>query len=119
EEDTREAVQQAAKRALIECDDGHPRIDTLKATVSRLDLLVCNDSGPRHVAVAFGVPTVCIMGPTMPAYSCGPYEKGEVLRVDVDCGPCQKPYCSTDHRCMTRIGVDEVVAAAKRALARG
>lgn len=118
EEDTRDSVQQAAKCALIECDDGHPTIDTLKATVSQLDLLVCNDSGPRHVAVAFGVPTVCIMGPTKPAYSCGPYEKGEVLRVEVDCGPCQKSYCSTDHRCMTRIGVDEVVAAAKRALAR-
>jgi heptosyltransferase-2 len=112
EEDTRDAVQAAAEHPLIVCDEGNPTVDTLKATVSKLDLLVCNDSGPRHVAVAFNVPTICIMGSTAPVYSEGPYEKGSVLRVDVDCGPCQKPICATDHRCMTRINVGEVVDAA-------
>ena len=43
-----------------------------------------------------------------------PYEHGEVVLVDVDCGPCQKPVCRTDHRCMTRIGVERVVEAADR-----
>ena len=84
----------------------------LKATISQLDLLIGNDSGTRHVAVAFGVPTICIMGPTSPVYSEGPYERGQVLRVDVDCGPCQKPICETDHRCMTQITPDTVVQAA-------
>ena len=84
--------------------------------ISQLDLLIANDSGPRHVAVAFHVPTVCIMGPTSPRYTEGPYERGKVLRVDVDCGPCQKPVCETDHRCMTRIAVEHVVAAAEAAL---
>ncbi len=112
EDDTRRAIQSAAKRPLLICDEGHPSIASLKATISQLDLLVCNDSGPRHVAVAFNVPTICIMGPTRPAYSCGPHERGEVLRVEVDCGPCQKPVCTTDHRCMTRIQVDTVVNAA-------
>lgn len=116
EEDTRDAVQAAAKQPLIVCDEGSPTVDTLKAAVSQLDLLICNDSGPRHVAVAFNVPTVCIMGPTAPVYSEGPYEKGSVLRVDVDCGPCQKPVCATDHRCMTRIDVEEVVDAALASL---
>ena len=71
------------------CDDGSPSIAGLKAVISLLDALVCNDSGPRHVAVAFGVPTVCVMGPTAPVYSCGSYERGELVRIDVDCGPCQ------------------------------
>jgi heptosyltransferase-2 len=112
EEDTRAEVQRAARTPLLEPDQGAPGIETLKAVVSQLDLMVCNDSGPRHVAVAFRVPTVCIMGPTSPQYSCGPYERGELLRVDVDCGPCQKPTCRTDHRCMTRIPADWVVRAA-------
>ena len=86
EEDTRAAVQTAARHPLIECDEGHPTIASLKASISQMDLLVCNDSGPRHVAVAFHVPTICIMGSTKPEYSCGPYEQGEVLRVDVDLG---------------------------------
>ena len=112
EEETRDAVLDAARHPLIICDERAPTIDSLKATISVLDLLVCNDSGPRHVAVAFDVPTICVMGPTAPVYTEGPYERGQVLRVDVDCGPCQKPVCSTDHRCMTRITSAMVVQAA-------
>ncbi|GMW01277.1 MAG: hypothetical protein AMXMBFR84_24140 [Candidatus Hydrogenedentota bacterium] len=116
EEETREAVFHAAKRPLYILDDNRPSIDSLKATISQLDLLIGNDSGPRHVAVAFGVPVICVMGSTAPAYSVGPYEKGEVLRIDVDCGPCQKPVCVTDHRCMTGVPVERVVEAALRHL---
>lgn len=116
EEDTRAAVQRAARHPLLEIDDGRPSIATLKAAVSLLDVLVCNDSGPRHVAIAFNVPTVCIMGPTRPVYSTGPYERGALLRVDVDCGPCQRPTCRTDHRCMTRITPEAVADAARNCL---
>lgn len=116
EERTRDAVIRAAKHALIQYDGGNQTIAKLKAAVSQLDLLIGNDSGTRHIAVAFGVPVVCIMGPTSPKYSCGPYEKGEVIRVDVDCGPCQKPVCTTDHRCMTRITPECVLSSALKCL---
>lgn len=118
ERDLRETLLAKARTRLVCCDDGNPTIAMLKATVSQLDLLICNDSGPRHVAVAFGVPTVCIMGPTSPRYSEGPYERGKVLRVDVDCGPCQKPTCVTDHRCMTQILPEHVVEAVLNSLPR-
>ncbi len=116
ESDLRLELMGHAHSELMECHDGTSTIEDLKATVSQLDLLICNDSGARHVAVAFGVPTVCIMGPTKPAYSVGPYEKGQVLRIDVDCGPCQKPVCRTDHRCMTGISPEWVVDTALRIL---
>ncbi|MEA3364560.1 MAG: glycosyltransferase family 9 protein [Candidatus Hydrogenedentes bacterium] len=116
EEDTRDAVLATVKCSPIIADDGHPTIDTLKASISLADILIGNDSGPRHVAIAFKKPVICIMGPTSPHYSAGPYEIGEVLRVDVDCGPCQKPVCKTDFRCMTRIAPETVVAAALRYL---
>ena len=116
EEDTREAVRQAARTAFLEPDIPGEGVAKLKSAISTLDLLIGNDSGPRHIAVAFGVPVVCIMGPTKPEYSMGPYERGQVLRVPVDCGPCQQPICHTDHRCMTRISVDDVAAAARDAL---
>jgi len=119
EQAIRDAVQTHASEPLAACETGEPTIAGLKATVSQLDLLVCNDSGPRHVAVAFGVPTLCIMGPTSPRYSEGPYEQGRVLRVDVDCGPCQKPVCDTDHRCMTRIEPETVAETALEVLASG
>lgn len=118
EETTRDAILHAAKNAFVPLDGAGNGIDTLKAAVSLLDLLICNDSGARHVAVSLHVPTVCIMGPTSPAYSNGPYERGRVLRVDVDCGPCQKPVCITDHRCMTRITTQSVIQTALELLAK-
>jgi heptosyltransferase-2 len=117
EEAIRDAVLAAAHAPLVRCDEGRPSIETLKATISQLNLLICNDSGSRHIAVAFRAPTLCIMGPTSPRYSEGPYERGRVLRVDVDCGPCQKPVCDTNHCCMTRITADAVVQAAMELLA--
>jgi len=110
EADTRAAVLAAAKSPLLEFSGGG--ISRLKAVLAESDLLVGNDSGPRHIAIAFGKPVVCVMGPTSPLYTDSPWEKGRLLRVDVDCGPCQKPVCTTDHRCMTRITADAVVEAA-------
>lgn len=118
EEDTRKALLDTARYPLLSYDEGNPSIRLLKALASQLDLLICNDSGPRHVAVAFRVPVVCIMGPTSPLYSEGPYERGERIRIDVDCGPCQKPVCETDHRCMTGISVERVFQAAEKYLPR-
>ena len=112
EEEIRDAVAVRATTSFVVCDGSNSGIEALKAAIAQLDLLICNDSGPRHVAVAFHVPIVCIMGPTSPRYSEGPYERGRVVRVDVDCGPCQKPICKTDHGCMTRITVDMVIEAA-------
>jgi len=114
EEETRDAVLRAAQTPLIEYHDGAPSIARLKAAIAGVDLLIGNDSGPRHIAIAFGKPVVCIMGSTSPAYTQSPWERGEVLRVDVDCGPCQKPICVTDHRCMTGITVERAVAAAAK-----
>ncbi|MCX5759307.1 MAG: glycosyltransferase family 9 protein, partial [Candidatus Hydrogenedentes bacterium] len=76
----------AAKTPVVRLE-GPGSVERLKAVVSQLELLIGNDSGPRHVAVAFHVPVVCIMGPTSPRYSEGPYERGRVLRIDVDCRP--------------------------------
>lgn len=39
-------------------------LGTLKAIVQRSSLMVSNDTGPRHIAAAFGVPLVSLFGPT-------------------------------------------------------
>jgi len=117
EEETRDAVLGAATAPLLEYHGGKPSIARLKAAIASVDLLIGNDSGPRHIAIAFGKPVVCIMGSTSPAYTESPWERGEVLRIDVECGPCQKPHCVTDHRCMTGISVERAAAAASRWLA--
>jgi len=84
-------------------------LERFKAVVKNLDLLITNDSGTRHVAVAFGVPTLTIIGPTAIEYSLGPYERGIILRAKVDCAPCQLPECPIDHRCMKAITPEMVI----------
>jgi heptosyltransferase-2 len=112
EADTRAAVLAAAKTPLIECHDGKSGIARLKATIASLDLLIGNDSGPRHIAIAFKKPVICVMGSTSPRYTESPWEIGRVIRIDVECGPCQKPVCATDHRCMLQIHPQTVADAA-------
>jgi heptosyltransferase-2 len=52
------------------------------------------------------------MGPTDPRHTNSNLEATRVLRVDVDCGPCHLKVCPLDHRCMTRIGAPDALAAA-------
>ncbi len=112
EGDTREAMLCRARVPFVELPPEMESIGAMKALIAHCDLLICNDSGPRHIAVAFKKPVVCIMGPTSPAYTQGPYETGTVLRVDLECSPCQKPVCPLGHhRCMRDITPDQVVDA--------
>lgn len=46
---------------------GRTSLGTLAALLSRVDLLVTNDSGPSHVAWARGVRSVVLFGPSNPA----------------------------------------------------
>lgn len=91
----------------------------LKALVELAALMISTDTGPRHVAVAFGIPIVCVMGPTDSRYTDYCLEEQVVIqRRELPCVPCQRKTCPLGHHeCMTRVEVDEVVAAAERLLA--
>ncbi len=91
----------------------------LAALLARLDLLVTNDSGPMHLAAAFGVPCVALFGPTDPRRTAPAGEGHRVLYTDRWCSPCFRQRCPLlHHRCMRDIGVAEVTAAAVATLAR-
>lgn len=84
-------------------------LDVLKPVIRDLQWLVTTDTGPRHYAVAFGVPVVVVMGPTDPRYTASNLERTEVVRHDVPCGPCHLKVCPIDHRCMAGIEPEEVL----------
>jgi len=92
-------------------------LEDLKALVERATLVLTNDTGPRHVAVALDRPVVVLMGPTDPRHTAHLLERQRVLREDVACSPCGKKTCPIDHRCMTRLQPDRVLAAAAELLA--
>jgi heptosyltransferase-2 len=90
----------------------------LAAVVAHLDLLVTNDSGPMHLAAAFGVPCVAIFGPTDPRRTAPAGEGHRVLYTDRWCSPCFRRHCPLlHHRCMKEIGVESVTQAAVETLA--
>jgi len=78
-------------------------LGALKEIVRRCDLMVTNDTGPRHIAAAFNVPVVTIFGPTHPEWTEIYFPKERKVAVKVFCGPCQKKTCPLDHRCMTLV----------------
>jgi len=107
-----DAVARAMRMRPVRFPPGAADLDLLQGLIEKCSLVICNDTGPRHYAVALGVPAVTIMGPTDPHTTESPYERGVVLRQDTPCAPCYRRRCPTDHRCMTAITVEQVVSAA-------
>ena len=86
------------------------------ATLSVIDLLISNDMGLAHVAPAVGTKTIVIIGPTRPETTRPFSDNAELIQKQVECSGCMLRDCPIDHRCMTRIEVDEVFNAANHKL---
>ena len=85
-------------------------IKYLGAIIERCDALIGNDSGPLHLAVSVGVPTLGIYGPTNPMLQ-GPYgEKNlTVVREDLDCLYCNLLECPIGNLCMVELSKDSIM----------
>ncbi len=93
---------------------GETWIGELPALLACCHLFVGNDSGSMHVAAAVGLPVVGIFGPTDPEGTSPVTPRFTLVRQPVSCSPCFLRHCPVDHRCMTRITVDYVYAAARQ-----
>jgi ADP-heptose:LPS heptosyltransferase len=89
-------------------------LGALKEIVRRANVMLCNDTGPRHFAAALATPLVSLFGPTDPRWADVFYDREIQLHVAVPCGPCQRKHCPIDHRCMNRLTVPMVQAALLR-----
>ncbi len=107
----------------------HTRLKTreLAAILKTAQLLVGNDSGPRHIAVAVGTPTVTLFGPEDP-FEWHPYPRDrhpilyfEGLPCRRDAPPGMPAWCGLheciieEHKCMRRISEEEVLSACLKA----
>lgn len=98
---------------------GKTDLAKLVASLSVIDLLVTNDTGPAHIASALGRPTLVIFGPTNPLTTRPFSPFGEIAREPPDCAPCMLRDCPIDHRCMTAITPDDIFARAMTLLTAG
>lgn len=111
--------------AAIEAQANHSRVRSLaafepdlgrnKAIIRRARLMISTDSGPRHIAAAFGVPLVALFGPTDPRWSENYHTHEVKLRLGLPCQPCARRRCPLGHhRCMRELTTEQVWPAAVR-----
>ncbi|HJR60467.1 MAG TPA: lipopolysaccharide heptosyltransferase II [Vicinamibacterales bacterium] len=96
---------------------GRTDLRLLMGVLEACRVFVSNDSGAMHLAAAVGVPVTAIFGPTNER-ATAPIGDHDVILHQVFCRPCMLRECPIDHRCMKRIGVDEVSSAVMRRIDR-
>lgn len=93
---------------------GKTSVKQVAALIERCDLLVCNDSGLMHAAVAVGTPVVAIYGPTdyRRTAPLGPLHR--IIRHELPCSPCfkldgdEQVHLCPHHDCLMTIDPEEV-----------
>ena len=90
----------------------HP-LNEMMAALACCDILICNDSGPMHLASALGIPVVALFGPGQVEW-CGPRGgPSRIVRInDMPCRPCFDACRFATPHCMTRLSEDDVIASA-------
>lgn len=95
-------------------------LSALKGVMSRSALLLCNDTGPRHIAAALGTPCVALFGPTDHRWTSPlPCARERLLLAepfldDAHLADAHAAACAID-----RIAVGDVVRAAHALLEHG
>lgn len=89
---------------------GQTSLGTLAALIERLQLFVCNDSGPAHLAAALGTPSITIFG----AANAEDWAAANTLRhrpltVPVPCRPCYLSECPVGYTCLHGVTVEDVL----------
>jgi lipopolysaccharide heptosyltransferase II len=91
---------------------GKLSLNELAYVISRLDLLVTNDSGPMHIGAAVKTPVVALFGPEDPVYT-RPYTSPDLYRIvqkELSCRPCMNKRCDRPI-CMESLKPEEVLQA--------
>jgi len=102
---------------LDRCHEVRLDFETFLAVLSLCKLLICNDSGPMHLASLFTVPVVAVFGSTNPVWF-GPQGSNDrvVIRPEMWCRPCFD-YCIFDQPyCLRAITPEQTMESVKEAL---
>jgi heptosyltransferase-2 len=125
-EEDREAADMVAEAAGIEVRNlaGATTLAEWTAAMSKMDLIITNDSAPTHIASALQVPVVVIFGPTTPRQGFAPWlNRSRTVEVRLPCRPCGEHgarRCPEGHfKCMELIEAEQVVGAARSLLEEG
>jgi heptosyltransferase-2 len=113
-------IDDASRHSLINLAERPVDIGQLKALFSRASLVISNDTGPRHIAIALQRKVITLFGPNDPAWTDTGYRNEVQIVSQAPCAPCQKPKCrKKDQVCMRDITPAQVCEAARSLLHTG
>lgn len=106
-----------SKHRLINLGERPISLGELKAFYSLADLVISNDTGPRHIAIALKRKIITLFGPNNPVWTQTNYDNEIQIVGDVPCAPCNRPVCKESrHLCMEAINVEMVCKASQQLL---
>jgi ADP-heptose:LPS heptosyltransferase len=92
-------------------------VAVLAGVIAPLRALVGTDSGPRHLAVAFGLPTYTWFGPAHPDAWTPPDARHGYWRTPLPCRACERTKCP-HWNCLPALSPDEAAERVLTHLAR-
>ena len=103
--------------------DEMPKAIPVGSEGNTVKAVLTNDTGPMHMAIALGRPTVCLFGPANPEHYGQILPRVENFYSQVFCSPClyeaDQPPCNGNNICMQRIDPDAVVNSVSRFMNSG
>ncbi len=80
------------------------------ALLKMVDLAVCTDSGPAHLAAAAGIPVITLFGPTDPGRWAPPGDRSVALfDASLECRPCHYKKTCDNRPCLTSLAPEQVI----------
>ena len=100
---------------------GKTTLGQFAALIKVLNLFICNEGGPLHIAGALGVKTVSIFGPQNEIVygPVGDADKHAAIFKKMSCRPCYRNFKPSDCNsmdCLLKITEDNVLKEIKRLL---
>lgn len=99
---------------------GRTSLEQLAGLLAETRLLLTNDTGPMHMAVAVKTPVVDLSVGHVDFRETGPYGAGHwVVQPDLDCAPCGFEQVCAHHSCKDRLVPNQVADLMLHALGHG
>lgn len=119
-ETARKLVEESERPRVFSMADLPTNMHVGKICVKRSALTISTDSGPAHLAAAFGKPTILLLGPTSRTYIANPTIDRVILDAGLPCAPCHaNEECpEKHHRCMSDLTPELVLENVRRILDR-
>ena len=110
------AVRAATGTPVVDLADRGVTLGGLKGVIAEAQIMITNDTGPRHIAAALDVPVVTLFGPTDPRWTTIDFAQEKVLVAEPF---LPQELTADDHRAactIERITVGDVLSAAEQLL---